>query len=127
MDGRVARRALKIRIAVVMSNQIDRIRCVILKEKKMSVTIFAKLKVKEGSQAAFEAAAKDMCAAVKANEPGAIHYVLHKVPKDPTSYWFYEKYTDQAAVDSHGKTDHMKAFGGKIGGCLDGRPEVIYA
>jgi quinol monooxygenase YgiN len=93
----------------------------------MSVTIFAKLKVKAGSEAVFEAAAKEMIAAVRANEPGTTAYVLHKSNQDPTSYWFYETYVDQASVDLHGKTAHMKAFGGKIGAALDGRPEVTLA
>jgi quinol monooxygenase YgiN len=33
-------------------------------------------------------------------------------------------YADADAMGEHGKTPHMAAFGGKIGGMLAGRPEV---
>ena len=90
----------------------------------MSVTVIAKLKVKPGSEATFEAAGKEMIATVRASEPGTLVYVLHKNVKDPTEFTYYEVYQDQAAFDSHGKTEHMKAFGGKIGALLAGRPEI---
>lgn len=90
----------------------------------MPKTLIAKLKVKPGSEAAFEEAAKEMIATVRSAEPGTLTYVLHKSEKDPTEFIYYEVYQDQAAFDSHGKTDHMKAFGGKIGALLAGRPEI---
>lgn len=90
----------------------------------MAISVLAKLKVKAGSEAAFEAAGKDMIAAVRANEPGTLAYTLHKSVKDPTEFWFYEQYADQAALDAHGKTPHMREFGGKIGASLEGRPEI---
>ncbi|HUY26254.1 MAG TPA: putative quinol monooxygenase [Candidatus Binataceae bacterium] len=89
----------------------------------MSITVIAKLKVKAGSEAAFEAAGREMISKV-ASEAGTLTYVLHKDVRDPTTFIYYEVYQDQAALDSHGKTDHMKAFGGKIGAILDGRPEI---
>src|SRR5579862_7559801 len=90
----------------------------------MSKIIIAKLKVKPGSEAAFEEAAKAMIATVRSAEPGTLTYVLHKNEKDPTEYTYYEVYQDQASFESHGKTDHMKAFGGKIGALLAGRTEI---
>ena len=65
-----------------------------------------------------------MIATVKESEPGTLSYVLHKNTKDATEFIYYEVYQDQAALDAHGKTDHMKAFGGKIGTLLAGRPEI---
>lgn len=90
----------------------------------MPITVIAKLKVKSGSEAAFEAAGKEMIATVKTSEPGTLAYVLHKNTKDPTEFIYYEVYQDQAAFEAHGKTDHMRAFGGKIATLLAGRPEV---
>jgi quinol monooxygenase YgiN len=90
----------------------------------MPITVIAKLKVKPGSEAAFEAAGKEMIGTVKTAEPGTLTYILHKNTKDPSEFIYYEVYQDQAAFDSHGKTDHMKAFGGKIGTLLAGRPEI---
>jgi len=90
----------------------------------MPITVIAKLKVQPGKEAEFEGAAKEMIATVKTAEPGTLSYVLHKNTKDPTEFIYYEVYQDQAAFDAHGKTDHMKKFGGKIGGVLAGRPEI---
>ena len=90
----------------------------------MPITVIAKLKVQPGKDADFEAAARQMIATVKESEPGTLTYVLHKNTKDPTEFVYYEVYQDQASFDSHGKTDHMKAFGGKIGSLLAGRPEI---
>ena len=90
----------------------------------MPITVIAKLKVQPGKEAEFEAAAKQMIATVKESEPGTLSYILHKNTKDATEFVYYEVYQDQAAFESHGKTDHMKAFGGKIGALLAGRPEI---
>jgi quinol monooxygenase YgiN len=90
----------------------------------MPITVIAKLKVQPGKDTEFEVAAKQMIATVKESEPGTLSYVLHKNTKDATEFVYYEVYQDQAALDAHGKTDHMKAFGGKIGGLLAGRPEI---
>jgi quinol monooxygenase YgiN len=90
----------------------------------MPITVIAKLKVQPGKEAEFEAACKEMIATVKTSEPGTLAYVLHKNLKDPTEFIYYEVYQDQAALDAHGKTDHMKTFGGKIGALLAGRPEI---
>jgi quinol monooxygenase YgiN len=90
----------------------------------MPITVIAKLKVQPGKDAEFEAAAKQMIATVKESEPTTLTYILHKNTKDPTEFVYYEVYQDQAALDAHGKTDHMKAFGGKIGSLLAGRPEI---
>jgi len=97
-----------------------------IKEIAMAVTVLAKIKAKAGSEGAVEAAFKEMIGKVRANEPGTQAYVLHKVKDDPTTFWFYEVYTDQASFDSDGKTDHMKELQGKLGGGnLDGRPEIV--
>jgi quinol monooxygenase YgiN len=92
----------------------------------MSISLIAKLKVQPGKEADFEAAAKEMIATVRTAEPGTLAYILHKNSKDPTEFIYYELYQDQAAFDAHGKTDHMRAFGGKIGAILAGRPELTF-
>ena len=92
----------------------------------MPIALLAKLKVQPGKEAEFEGAAKEMIATVKTAEPGTLAYILHKNTKDPTEFIYYEVYQDQAAFDAHGKSDHMRAFGGKIGGILAGRPELTF-
>lgn len=89
-------------------------------------TIIAKLTVQEGKEEEFKAAGAEMVAAVKANEAGrTLMYTLTQNKKTPTEFWFIEAYADDEASADHGKTPHMAAFGGKIGGLLAGRPEII--
>ena len=84
----------------------------------------AELTIKEGSQADFEAAAKQLEAAVNANEPGILLYRLFKVQGSTTKYIFMEEYKDAAAVDAHRGYDHFKQLGRAMGPFLDGAPVV---
>lgn len=89
------------------------------------IAIIAKLTVKEGSEDDFKAAGAEMVAAVNANEAGrTLQYTLTQSQKAPTEFFFFEIYADADASTDHGKTPHMAAFGGKIGGLLAGRPEI---
>jgi quinol monooxygenase YgiN len=90
----------------------------------MPVTVVAKIKAKAGSEAEVEKAFREMIGNVRAKEPDTLVYTLHRSAQDPTVFVFYEVYKDQAALDAHGKTDHMKALGAKIGPHLDGRPSI---
>ena len=90
------------------------------------LSVIAKLTVQAGKEDEFKAAGAEMVAAVKANEAGrTLMYTLTQSKKEPTEFYFIEKYADQDAVDAHGKTPHMAAFGGKIGALLAGRPAII--
>ena len=89
------------------------------------IAVVAKLTVQEGKEEEFKAAGAEMVAAVKANEAGrTLQYTLTQSKKAPTEFTFIEAYADQDAMDAHGKTPHMAAFGGKIGALLAGRPEI---
>jgi quinol monooxygenase YgiN len=87
--------------------------------------IIAKLTVQDGKEEEFKTAAAEMVAAVKQNEAGrTLQYSLAQSQKAPTEFYFIELYADADALAAHGKTPHMAAFGGKIGGMLAGRPEI---
>ena len=89
------------------------------------IAIIAKLTVQEGKENEFKAAGAEMVAAVKASEKGrTLQYSLTQNKKASTEFFFLEQYADDDAVADHGKTPHMAAFGGKIGGLLAGRPEI---
>ena len=62
----------------------------------MAIGILATIKIKEGTNAAFEAVAKNLMAAVRANEPGNSVYQFCKA--DATTYIVMEVYADQSAV-----------------------------
>jgi len=89
------------------------------------IAVIARLTVQEGKEDEFKAAGAEMVAAVKANEAGrTLQYTLAQNMKTPTEFFFIEAYADADAMAEHGKTAHMAAFGGKIGGLLAGRPEI---
>jgi quinol monooxygenase YgiN len=82
------------------------------------------LTVAEGKQAEFEAVAKELEAAVNANEPGVLLYKLFRVAGSTTEYAFMEQYKDQAAVDAHRAAEHFKRLGRAMGPFLNGAPKI---
>lgn len=87
------------------------------------IGVVATITVKDGQGASFEAAAKSLIAAVRANEPGCKLYALHK-GEAPNTYVFLERYVDEAAMAAHRETPHFKELGAKMGPFMAGRPVV---
>lgn len=88
------------------------------------IGVVAQITVKEGAQADFEAVARRLVEAVKANEPGCKFYDLFKVRDGDTEYMFMELFNDQAAVDAHRASEHYRTIGREMGPFLDGAPRV---
>lgn len=87
------------------------------------VSIIAKLTTAEENVAAFEDALATMVTASD-EEPGLEIYSVHKDPDTAGVYWFFELYTDDAAVAAHGTSDAMKAAMAATGACLAAPPEI---
>lgn len=85
--------------------------------------ITAKITLKADQIDAFIEAAKPILAASRA-EPGCIGYTLYQNPHERTSFFFFEEWKDQAAVDFHFASPHFKAFGDRIKGMTSGAPEI---
>ncbi len=92
----------------------------------MAIGIVATIKIKPGTNEAFEAVAKELMAAVRAAEPGNKVYQFCKSRTEPTTYVVLELYADQAAVEAHGKSEHFRTIGAKMGPCMAVRPDVQY-
>lgn len=92
----------------------------------MAIGVIATLKVQPGKDEELKAVFRDLATQVRANEPGNRLYQLCKPRKDADSYIVMEMYDDQAAIEAHGKSDHFRAAGAKIGACLAGRPDIQY-
>lgn len=88
------------------------------------LTTIATLKIKEGHEAEFETVAKELAAAVNANEPGCHLYTLNK-GDEPLTYVFVERYEDEAAVEAHRASDHFKTLGAAMGPHMAGRPDIL--
>ena len=92
----------------------------------MAIGVIATLTVQPGKGAELEAVFGELAALVRANEPGNKLYQLCKHRKEADTYVVMEIYDDQAAIEAHGKSDHFRAAGSKIGACLAGRPDIQY-
>lgn len=88
------------------------------------ISIIAKLPIKEGKVEEAVQAVKELMAEV-AKEEGTLSYTLNRDPKNPSTLVFMERYKDKTAMEAHSATPHFKAFFGKSGALLAGRPEII--
>ncbi len=70
------------------------------------IGVIAKLVIKSGTNAAFEAAMKPIVAKVRA-EPGNKLYALYKTPED-NGYILFERYDDEAALERHRASPHYE-------------------
>jgi len=68
------------------------------------VGAFVRVKVKPEHKQEFEEFMKMHVAACKKREPGMLQFEIANDPKDPTTYYFFEKYADHAAHDEHYKS-----------------------
>lgn len=81
------------------------------------------IKVKDGSEQGFEAVAKEMIDAVRANEPGNEFYSLFRTER-PREYVFIERWHDQAAMDAHMTAPHVREIGPRFMEYVEGDPDM---
>ena len=86
------------------------------------IGVVAKLNVKEGKEADFEAVFQTLTAAVKENEPGCLLYQLCKDADG--QYVVMEMYASEEALAAHGKSEHFKAAGAGFQGLMGGPPDI---
>jgi len=91
-----------------------------------AVGVVATLTVADGKNEEFEAAFAELAQAVRDNEPGNEFYAVHKSKENPQEYKVLERYSDQAALEAHGQSEHFKAAGPKLAPCLGGAPVIEY-
>ncbi len=90
------------------------------------ISLMAKLTAADGKADELKAALGAMIVAAD-EEPGLEIYSVHADASDANVFHFFELYTDQAALDVHGKGDGMSNAMGALKGLLAGRPEVTMA
>ncbi len=87
------------------------------------VHVFATLVAQPGKADEVRAALQTLVTATRA-EPGNLHYMLHEDPKNVGSFYFFEAYKDDAAVDAHMKSPHLAAAFAVAGKLLTGAPVI---
>ncbi len=88
------------------------------------IAVLAKLTAAEGKRDELVAVLSAQVGLVN-DETGTEIYALHTSATDEVTVWFYELYTDKAALDAHSTSENMKALGPKLKGLTAGRAEII--
>ena len=57
-------------------------------------------------------------------EEGCLAYTFHSPVDDPNTFFVYEEWESQEALDGHNTSDHMKVFQGSIGDVIGGEVSV---
>ena len=88
------------------------------------IGVIAKMKIKDGKQAEFEAVFRGLTASIRSSEPGNKAYQLCHSRTDPAQYVVLEMYESDAALELHKKSEHMRAAAPAFAALFAGRPEI---
>ena len=87
------------------------------------ISLIAKLTAADGKADELRAALDTLIAAAD-EEDGLEVYSVHADAGDANTFYFFELYRDQGALDVHGRGEGMKPAMKALGSLLAGRPEV---
>lgn len=73
------------------------------------LVITARFQAKPGRESDLEAALRALIPSV-GTEEGVLEYALHRSPTDAGTFFFFERYRDQAAIDHHNGTPYLAAL-----------------
>jgi quinol monooxygenase YgiN len=94
------------------------------KSEPMKKTVIARLTIKKEAVDSFLLFAKKMVEVTR-KEEGCISYILYKnCFGQESEFIFYEEYKDQASLDYHNNSEHLKQFFTDITSLLAGKPIV---
>jgi quinol monooxygenase YgiN len=57
-------------------------------------------------------------------EEGCVAYTFHSPLDDPNTFFVYEEWATEEALNGHMQSDHMKVFQSRMPAVLDGNVEV---
>ncbi len=66
--------------------------------------------VQAGTEDAFDQLVAETTANIRAEEPGTVLYLCHRVQGEPGARVFYELYQDNEAFQAHEVAQHVKDF-----------------
>lgn len=87
------------------------------------IAMIVRLPAAEGKTDELLAAVQKLVAATE-DEAGTLQYVVHTEESDPNVVWFYERYADKDALDTHSGSAAMAEAMTAFGGLLGGAPEM---
>ncbi|MBN8216947.1 MAG: antibiotic biosynthesis monooxygenase [Spirochaetes bacterium] len=87
------------------------------------IVVTARFTLKPGVLEAYLKEAAPLIEATR-KEDGCLSYVLHQDLKSPDSFAVIEQWRDEAALDAHFQTAHVKAIAPKLNALRVAPPEV---
>ena len=87
------------------------------------LAIWVKVRVKPGARERFLAAIEADALGSERDEPGCLRFNVLQDAQDPSVYYFYEVYRDEAALEAHRATPHF-ALWRAAADALDGVAEA---
>lgn len=76
----------------------------------MAFVVVATWVAEAGEEDAVAAAIERLVGPSRA-EPGNLLYLVHRDPRDPRLFFFYEQYRDEASYQAHGVSEHFQRDG----------------
>jgi quinol monooxygenase YgiN len=76
----------------------------------MTFVLTARWVAKEGEEEAVREALAQLAGPTR-EESGCLLWQPHRDPDDPRVFFIYEQYTDRAAYDAHGESEHFERWG----------------
>jgi quinol monooxygenase YgiN len=86
------------------------------------VVVVAEIGIADGKRGEALAGLRTLCEETHAKDDGCLLYALQLDPADESHVFMIEKWASAEALQAHGATDHIKAFG--TSGTLSGAPKV---
>lgn|ERR1700759_2152084 len=86
------------------------------------VVVVAEIGIAEGKREEALAGLQTLCEETHAKDDGCILYALQLDPADESHVFMIEKWESAEALQTHGATDHIRAFGAS--GTVSGAPKV---
>ncbi len=75
----------------------------------MTYVLIAKWTAREGEEENVLAALRQLAEPSRA-EPGCLMWQPHRDPENPRVFLVYEQYTDPAALEAHGASEHFQRY-----------------
>jgi quinol monooxygenase YgiN len=91
------------------------------------LTITAVIRVKHGHGETMRRALLAVAENVRVNEPETIGFFVSQDPEDPCVFTTYERFVDQAAMDTHNNSEAVARFFGIAKPILDGDVVLVTA
>ena len=89
------------------------------------LTITAIIRTKRGHADTMRQALLDVAENVRKNEPGTLGFFISQDPQDDCVFTTYERFADQAAMDTHNNSETVAKFFGIAQPILDGEVTLL--